>query len=80
MKAITRQRAARAIVLLKQLSQARLQGSDIILPDGEHFSDRVFDDCFESGDGDDVVVLIMKAHRTDPSYSTLSNTTIPVTS
>lgn len=66
MKATTRQRAARAVALLKQLSRARLRGSDLILPDGTCFSDRAFDDCFESGDGDEVVVLIMLAHRSDP--------------
>lgn len=66
MKATTRQRAARAIALLKQLSRARLCGSGLILPDGACFNDRVFDECFESGDGEDVVVLIMQAHLTDP--------------
>ena len=66
MKAMTRHRADRAIILLKQLARARLHGSDIILPAGEPFNDRFFDDCFEAGDGDEVVVLIMQAHRTDP--------------
>lgn len=66
MKAVTRQRAARAITLLKQLSRARLRGSDLVLPDGTRFDDRIFDDCFESGDAEEVVVLIMQAHRSDP--------------
>jgi hypothetical protein len=52
--------------LLKQLARAHLRGSEIILPDGEPFDDRCFDDCFESGDGEEVVALIMQAHRTDP--------------
>lgn len=66
MNATTRQRAARAIALLKQLSRARLRGSDLILPDGTCFNDRTFDDCFESGDGEEVVILIMQARRSDP--------------
>lgn len=66
MNAHTRLRAERAIALLKSLAHARLRGSDIILPDGRRFDAREFDDCFESGDGEEVIVLIMRAHRIDP--------------
>jgi hypothetical protein len=65
MNAGTRKRAAAAIVLLKALAAARLVHSEIILPDGRVFSDRLLDDCFEAGDGSEVVVLIMQARQTD---------------
>ena len=65
MKAATRRRAARAIALLKGLARAHLRGSEIVLPEGGIFRDRELDDCFEAGDGEDVVVLIMQARRGD---------------
>jgi hypothetical protein len=65
MNAGTRKRATAAIALLKALANARLIHSEIILPDGRVFSDRMLDDCFEAGDGSDVVVLIMQARQTD---------------
>ena len=66
MNAGTRKRATAAIGPLKALARARLVQSEIILPDGRVFSDRMLDDCFEAGDGSDVVVLVMQARRTDP--------------
>jgi hypothetical protein len=65
MNAGMRKRAAAAIALLKALAAARLVQSEIILPDGRVFSDRMLDGCLEAGDGSDVVVLIMQARQTD---------------
>jgi hypothetical protein len=65
MNVATRRRAARAIALLKGLARARLRADEIVLPDGGIFSDRGLDDCFEAGDGEDVVILIMQARDTD---------------
>lgn len=65
MKASTRQRAQRAIDTLKQLADARERSDDILLHNGRSFNIRRYDDCFEAGDGTEVVVLIMQAYRTD---------------
>jgi len=65
MKAATRQRAERAIRILKLLTRAREGSDDIRLADGRCFDLRDYDNCFEAGDGTEVVVLIMQAYRTD---------------
>jgi hypothetical protein len=65
MNAGTRKRAAAAIALLKALAAARLVQSEIILPDGRVFSDRMLDDCFEAGDDTEVIVLLMQTRQTD---------------
>lgn len=65
MKAATRQRAERAIHILKLLADARERSDDILLPNGRSFNSRRYDDCFEAGDGTEVVVLIMQTYRTD---------------
>ncbi len=65
MKTATRQRAQRAIHLLKLLADARERSDDILLPNGRSFNSRHYDNCFEAGDGTEVVVLIMQALRTD---------------
>jgi hypothetical protein len=70
MNTSTRRRAERAIATIKALAHSRLRGSEIILPDATVFCGRTYDDCFESGDGDEVVVLIMQTHAVDAELRT----------
>lgn len=65
MKADTRRRAQRAICFLKLLTRAREGSDDIRLADGHSFDIRDYENCFEAGDGTEVVVLIMQAYQTD---------------
>jgi hypothetical protein len=65
MNAATRRSAIRAIAVLKALARARLRGGEIVLPDGGIFRDRELGDCFEAGDGEEVVVLIMHTRDSD---------------
>ncbi|OAM91689.1 hypothetical protein OH491_24705 [Termitidicoccus mucosus] len=65
MKTATRRRARRAIRILKLLAAAKIHPDGVSLSGGRFFNSRCLDDCFEAGDGTEVVVLIMQACRTD---------------
>jgi hypothetical protein len=65
MKTATRCRARRAIRILKLLPDAKIHPDGGSLSDVRFFNRRCLDDCFEAGDGTEVVVLIMQAYRTD---------------